>query len=120
MSLAALLNRPMTLVQRGMSSDVDEFGNVVPVETLVPIVGELQQTRMDEPLGSGELSDTHWILFVPAGTPLGTGDAIVADGQVYELVGDPWQARNPRTQVASHIECRLRRTAASGDEITGS
>lgn len=110
----------MVLVQRGTSTNVDEFGNVVPVETLVSIVGELQQTRADEPLEDGETSDTRWTLFVPAGTPLATGDAVIVANQVYELIGDPWQARNPRTRQESHIECRLRRTAATGDEITGS
>ena len=92
----------------------------MPTETLVDVVGELQQQRRIEPGEDGELSDTGWVLFLPAGTDVATGDAVICDGQVYELVGDPWQARNPRTHQASHIECSVRRTAQSGDEITGS
>lgn len=92
----------------------------MPTETLVTVLGELQQARRDEPAAAGELSDTRWVLFLPAGTDVATGDAVIADGQLYELVGDPWQARNPRTQQPSHIECSVRRTGQSGDEVTGS
>lgn len=120
MSLSALLNRPMTLVQRSATGSTDEFGNDVPTETLVDVVGELQQTRGDEPGDQGELADTRWLLILPAEADASTGDAVICDGQRYEFVGDPWQARNPRTQAVSHLECRLRRTAAAGDEETGS
>ncbi len=125
MSLSQLLNRPMTLVRRSDSGDVDEFGNDIPDETLVAIVGELQQGgptgggARSEPADHGELSDTRWTLYLPAGTVINTGDAVICDGQMYELVGDPWDARNPRTQVVSHIEATLRRTASASDE-TGS
>lgn len=121
MTLTALLNRPLTLVRRSATTgDTDAFGNVIPGETLVPAVGELQQSRRDEPDRGGELSDAHWTLFLPAGTDVETGDGVIVDGQLYEFVGDPWQARNPRTRLPSHIECSLRRTSQGGDEVTGS
>lgn len=121
MTLTSLLNRSLTLVRRStVSGDTDAFGNVIPTETLVDVVGELQQQRLDEPAEAGELSDTRWVLFLPAGTDIDTGDAVIADGQIYEVIGDPWQARNPRTQLPSHVECQLRRTAGAGDEVTGS
>lgn len=120
MSLAALLNRPLTLVRRSYLGETDEYGGDIPTETSVAVVGELQQVRRDEPDAEGELSDTMWTLFLPAGTDVNTGDAVICDGQVYEVVGDPWNARNPRTQVESHIECSLRRTGNAGDEETGS
>lgn len=116
MTLAALLNRSLTIVRRSASGDTDDFGNDIPTETLVQAVGELQQRQRAEPGAEGELSDTQWALFLPAGTDITTGDAIVCDGEIYELIGDPWQARNPRTQQQSHIECTLRRTTSAGDE----
>lgn len=120
MSLTALLNRELTLVRRTDEGETDVYGNPAPTEELVPVVGELQQVRRDEPDDNGELSDTNWLLILPAGTAVNTGDALVCDGQLYEVVGDPWQARNPRTGVASHIEATCRRTGSAGDEVTGS
>lgn len=116
MTLTALLNRPLTLIRRSDEGAVDVYGNPEPTETLVPVVGELQQVRRDEPGDAGESSDTKWMLFLPAGTDVTTGDAVVCDGAVYEVVGDPWEARNPRTGVASHIEASVRRTASASDE----
>lgn len=112
MPLATLLNLPVTIVRRDDLGDEDERGNDLPTETLVETVGELQQQQRAEPADAGELSDTRWLLILPAGTDIRTGDGIVCDGQRYEMVGDPWHARNPRTQTASHVECTLRRTAS--------
>jgi hypothetical protein len=81
----------------------------------VQTVGELQQQHRAEPDAAGELSDSTWLLILPAGETIKTGDGVIAGGQVYELIGDPWHARNPRTQEPSHIECTLRRTAADED-----
>lgn len=121
MSLADLLNRPVTVLQRSTGDDVvDEYGNAIADTVTIETVGELQQCRRDEPAGAGELSVSDWLLVLPAATLIRTGDAVVVDGQVYELVGDPWIARNPRTQTVSHIECTVRRTAATDDEAPGS
>lgn len=111
MSLAALLNRPVTIVQRSSSGTVDEFGGETATETLVETVGELQQQRRDEQADAGELSDTRWLLVLPAGTEIDTGDGVLIDGEVFEVIGAPWEARNPRTMLVSHIEATLRRVA---------
>lgn len=105
--LTDLLNLPVTIVRRTTGEGFDP----VPVESLVEVLGELQQTRRDEPANEGELSVTTWLLILPAGTDVRTGDAVIADGSIYEVVGDAWQARNPRTQLASHVECTLKRTS---------
>lgn len=114
MTLSQLLNRPMTLVLRSDVGDEDAYGSDVPDETFVEVVGELQQQRRTEPADAGETSDSTWLLVLPAGTVLNTGDAVICDGQVYEAVGQPWAVRNPRSGAESHVECTLRRTA--GDE----
>ncbi len=112
--LADLLNLPITIVNRASGDDEDDYGNAIPTESPVVTVGELQQIRRDEPGEAGETSDTRWLLVVPAGTVLNTGDAVIAGNEVYEVVGQPWPARNPRLGVASHIEATVRRVA--GDE----
>lgn len=110
MTLETLLNRPVTIVNRS-GDEVDEYGGGVPAEAFVETVGELQQQRRTEPGDQGELSDTTWALFLPAGTVIGTGDQVLCDGDTYEVVGAPWAARNPRLRVESHVEATLRRTA---------
>lgn len=117
MSLTELLNRPMTLVRRSASGDIDESGDEIQTEEQVEVVGELQQQQRDEPGSQGEFSSTKWLLILPAGTAIDTGDQVVCDGQVYEVVGDPWAARNPRTEAEHHVEATLKRTAG---EETGS
>lgn len=114
--LSTLLNRPMTILRRTASGTTDAYGADIPGTTEVEVVGELQQQRRDEPATEGELSDTRWLAIFPAGTSIDTGDAVACDGETFEVVGDPWAARNPRTQVVSHVEATLRRTATAGDE----
>lgn len=115
MPLSTLLNRECILLLRDPTGSTDDYGNDVTTTSNVDTVCELQQKRRDEDDDQGETSDTHWLLILPAGTQIDTGDAVQIDGQVYELVGAPWEARNPRTGAASHIECTVRRTAGSED-----
>lgn len=114
MALSQLLNLPVTILRRSGGTD-DGYGNLVPGEDDVGTVGELQQVRREEAGGAGELSDTEWLLILPPDAEINTGDAISIEGRHYELIGDPWVARNPRTQAISHVECTLRRTAGAED-----
>lgn len=116
MGLTTLINRSATIIRRGASVAEDAYGNEIPQETASQILVELQQRQRDEPDRQGELSDTDWVAFFLPGTDIATGDAIVVDGAEYELVGEPWHARNPRTQAPSHIEVSLRRTRGALDE----
>lgn len=115
--LSTLLNRPVTITRNLPSADEDEYGNEIPDEETVETVGELQQTRRDEPSDSGEVSRTTWLLVLPAGTDIRTGDSVDVDGERYELTGDPWPARNPRTRAESHVEATLIRTVG-GEETS--
>lgn len=115
MSIATLINRPCVVIERLPSGDTDDYGNSVPDEEEVETVVELQQVQRDEPGGAGELSDTRWLGFFPAGTDLTTADAVVVDGERYELEGDPWPVRNPRTGTESHVEASLCRVAGAED-----
>lgn len=114
MPLEQLLNRPCTLLLRDSTGDKDDYGNEKTGDpTEVETVCELQQQRRDEQDDQGETSDTTWLVILPAGTEIDTGDAIQIDGYVYELVGAPWRARNPRTQAESHVEATARRAAGA-------
>ncbi len=116
MSLAKLINRPCVITRRQDSDTDDDYGNEIPDEDLVDTVCELQQRRRDEPDDQGETSDTTWALFLLPDTLIGTADTITVDDVEYELIGAPWEARNPRTQVVTHLEATVRRTAGAPDD----
>lgn len=122
MALAQLLNRPCTIIHRTAGEGEDRYGNRKSAVEEIATVCEIQESkrslsgRSSEAGGSGEVSDAEWLGIFPAGTPLGTADSIRVDGiGELEVVGEPWPARNPRTQAISHIEAPLRRTAG-GEE----
>jgi hypothetical protein len=110
--LAQLINRECLLLRR-VPGSTDELGNVIQTDDAVETVVELQQRRTDE--HDNTVSDTDWVAFFLPTEDVRSGDAVLVDGFKYEVVGDPWEARNPRTQAASHIEAGLRRTAGSED-----
>ena len=117
--LSQLINRPCVIHRRLDTGTTDDYGNLIPDTLDVAAVCELQlrTSRGDnEPDRLGELSDTDWVAYFLPGTVINTGDTLEVDGQRYEMVGEPWHARNPRTQQASHIEAFLRRTASTGDD----
>jgi hypothetical protein len=111
--LADMLNRPCTITRRVDEGDTDEYGN--PMATLhdLETVCELQQQTRGE--NDEDISATTWRLILPAGTHVSTRDTITVDGEEFEVTGDPWPARNPRTRVVSHIEATVERRAGAGD-----
>lgn len=114
MSLESLLNTPCQIITRSDEGDQDAYGDPILTETVTETVCALQQNRRDEPGDMGELSDTLWTLFLPTDTELATDDAVVAYGKVFELVGDPWDAREGSADMW-HVEATVRRTAG-GEE----
>jgi len=114
--ISNLLNRECQIVRRGPSGVEDRYGNEIPTENTVSTVCELQavaQRSGNEPNGYNELSRTKWTIFFPVGTYVDSADTVVVDGEEYELDGDPWPVRNPRTQAASHVEASLIRVSSS-------
>jgi hypothetical protein len=111
MSLAALMNRPVTIIHRA-DADPEDFYGQGRTETLQEVQGELQQMSRTEQAAHGDFSDTLWRLWLPATVRLRTEDAVAVDGLVYEVVGDPWEVRNPREGAVSHVEATLRRAGA--------
>jgi hypothetical protein len=106
-----LLTRPATLIERVADPETpDEYGNPGWTETGIDTACELQQVGSSEALGDA-VQVTLWRLFLPAETPARGWDALRLEGDdvLYELEGDPWQVRNPRTGAVSHVEASARR-----------
>lgn len=102
------MNRPCTLIQRLASSTSDDYGNEIPDEAEVETFCELQQRSREEPVLEGQnISATEWRVFFRPGLDVQTGDALIVEGAEYELVGEPWVVRNPRTGTESHIEASV-------------
>jgi len=117
--LDQLLNRTCVIETR-VPGGRDEYNNETDSVVEVSTVCELQQRQRTETGDRGEVSVTEWMLVLPASTDLSTGDTVLVDGDRYEVTGDPWQARNPRTQAVSHVEATVKRTSGVDPELVGS
>ncbi len=118
MSIERLM-MPVMILRRVGSGEEDEYGNETskPEEIVGKAVIQKAQRRAQEEQGTeGEVSDTLWNGYFPTGTVLKTSDAIRSEaGKVFELVGDPWDAREGSPSMW-HLEANLRRVAGAGDE----
>jgi hypothetical protein len=74
----------------------------------------LQQRRRDEGDTVGEVSETLWDVFLPTGTTLDTGDAVLVGNYRYEIVGQPWDATEGSTAV-HHVEATAKRISGAED-----
>ncbi len=110
MLTAPRLSRPCVVTARADSGTLDDYGNPTVAETTTETVCELQQQRRSEAGDQGETSDTHWLLVLPPETLIESADTVTVDGDVYEVVGDPWHAVLPSTGLETHVEASLRRT----------
>jgi len=115
-SIAGLLTLTCTITSRAGTGSVDAYGDETVAETTVTTLCELQQRQRSETSDPGEIASSTWLLILPAGTAIGPGDTVTIGGDDYELVGEAWAARNPRTEAASHVECTVKRTV--GEEGT--
>lgn len=117
MTLATLVNRPCTIVSRTDSGSVNAYGDEINAENGTAALWELQQRGRSE--GEDEVSDTRWSAYFLPDVALHSGDAIVdgETGETYEVEGEPWRARNPRTHAVSHVEASVRRTGGPEDEV---
>lgn len=113
MPISDFLTQTCLLLRRDPAGSQDVYGNELEGEATATGDCSLQQQQRAE--GGDGLSDTRWLLVLPAGTVIDTGDAVKVDGRRYELVGEPWPVTDPRTQTVSHVECTVRRAAGSGD-----
>ena len=102
-----MLTRPCTITQRTESGTTDRRGNAVKDETTVDTVCELQQDDHAEQTAGGIVAPSTWTLILPAGTEIAVDDSVTVDGRIYEVRGEPWQARDPATGAVDHIEATV-------------
>lgn len=94
------------IIRATAGTAIDEYGDAVSTYGTVQTVCDLQQGGSDEPADAGEASFTTWNLFLPVDAELDTGDAIRVNGNVYQLVGDPWTLDTGSDNV-NHVEARV-------------
>lgn len=116
MTLDLLLTLPCFITTRSATATLNAYNEPVYDPVVTSAVCDLQQRQRSETTSLGELSETSWLLVLPAGTPVDQTAIVTIDGCDYELDGDPWEARNPRTGVASHIEATVRRVNGPDDD----
>ncbi|MDP2710791.1 MAG: hypothetical protein Q8O56_06195 [Solirubrobacteraceae bacterium] len=115
MSLVTILTRPCAITRRSSTVDVDEYGDEIATTTTAVTVCELQQRERTEVEDRGEIGRSEWLLVLPAGTPIDLGSTVTIDDRAFEVSGEPWHVRNPRTGQLSHVEVTLVRTTTSGE-----
>jgi hypothetical protein len=121
MSLAQMINRPCVLVKR-VAGEKDELGNETTEPVEIETVCDLQQQGASSfrSESDDEVSDTRWVLYLPADVEAGVGDAVRVSGDgEFEVYGEAWKVWNPHTQTFSHIEAAVRRTVAPDEPSEG-
>jgi hypothetical protein len=122
MSIAQMIRTPCVIVRRVDSGEEDELGNSIREPTRTETFCELQQQGASSfrHESDDQVSDTRWVLYLLPEEEVGVADTIeVEDDGEFEVYGEPWVARNARTQRASHIEVAVRRTVAPGETPGG-
>lgn len=96
---------PCQIISRSTTGGTidDGYGNLTPTLGTIDSFCDLQQTSRTEPPLSGETSITTWNIYLPVDTVIDTGDAVVVNNKVYELIGDPWNADSGSNMV-NHVE----------------
>jgi hypothetical protein len=122
MSIAHLLQRPVTIVRINPNSGTDDYGNPLPaVEERTDAVAYLEQTDAAEALVGGTTYSTDWFIALPAGTKLDAWDRvevpdmIVRDSStgedevaVFEVVGYPDRTHRAAPDGEHHVEANMR------------
>lgn len=112
MTLAALLNQPLTIQRRGTTNVDPDYGTDVPgTISTVQTEGYVEQVEAKEVTVDQQTYVTDWRVVLPAGTLVDGSDRIVHGSKLLEVIGSPHQAWNPRRRVVDHIECHCRETA---------
>jgi hypothetical protein len=109
MTISTLLNRACTITHRSTGATVDAYGSEIPATAATATVCELQQQQRTESNERGTVAEDVWLLVLPAGTTIAADDTVTVDGDVFQVHGDPWPVRNPRTQTIHHLEATVRR-----------
>lgn len=106
MSLATLLNQPVTIEHVGDGA-LDAYGVAAQsISDTVTVDGFLEPFLETEQLVEAQTYTTSWRLFLPAGTVIAAHDLVAVNGVTYEI-HEVLPFTNPRTQLLHHFECRV-------------
>jgi hypothetical protein len=108
-SLAGLLTLDATLLRRSQDGAPDEYGDPTWTTVSESVACEVQQEGASEDHGDAVQTSTYRAILAADAADVRGWDALDLAGVVYELDGDAWTVRNPRTGVVSHVEARVRR-----------
>lgn len=112
MSVLALMNVSCRILSRTADyGTTDDYGN--PTFEVVPVAVsgcEIQQSASSED-HDDDVQTSVFRVFLPPDVPVRGWDAIelTETGERFELDGDAWMVRNPRTGLLSHVEGIVRR-----------
>jgi len=92
--------------------DRDEMGNPTEVTTTTTYKGWHWQSTSREETGNAEtVQDEHNLaLELAAAGNVDAGDRVEIDGITWEIDGEPWQARNPRTLRLEYVQAKIVRS----------
>lgn len=108
MSLASLLNQPVTVKNFGVTG-TDSLGNeTFGVTATTSTVGYVEQDQQSEVTGDQNTEVVDWTVWLPFGTVVGGRDRIEVGPIELEVIGPPDAVWNPRTQTNSHIRLKAR------------
>lgn len=103
------MTRPVTITHRA-ATDNDIYGNTTDATSgTTTTVGYLEQTAATEVIVDRATYTSEHLLFLPSDTTIDANDRTTVDADTFEVIGPPHNVWNPRLQIVSHIECRLRR-----------
>lgn len=108
MDPTALMDRTATLTRVVEAATRDEYNDVEHTETSSTVACWFHQRSMAEQTTFGQVAVGTAVFYLPAATVIGKADRLIFDGIVYEVVGEPKKAHNPRTGADSHIEAEVR------------
>lgn len=108
MPASNLINLDGVLTKVTQDGAADPYNTPTATTTTAAVKCWYQQTSSSENTAdTNQQTQTH-DLFFRAGTDVTGFDSLAVDGFTFQILGPPWPAKNPRTQIVSHVEARGR------------
>ena len=116
--ITELINRPVVILTRTDSDELDDAGDAIDTEAALETVAEIQPRTSDEPSGHPDIADTDWVgFFLPADVDALTSASLVwVPGMGdFKIVGSAMGWRSPFDRDEEYVEVGLNRVAGAGD-----
>lgn len=113
MNVSHLLNLTATVSRVAYDGPEDEFGDPTQTATTSSYRCWIEQAGASDERTSNEdaqREDFTVYLEPAAAGRLGGSDRVAVGGEVFEVVGPPWNVTNPRSGVLEFVRAHLRRT----------